>query len=74
MALSMGIRLLVSRQPAIQATRLLTLTLVGLSPTERASLHWTHIPDGRISRIRFEAAAEGLALFSPVRLPTSAEA
>jgi len=57
MALSMGIRLLVSRQPAIQATRLLTLALVGLSPTERASLSWTHIPDGRISRIRFEAAA-----------------
>ena len=41
-ALSMGFRLLVSRQPAIQATGPLALTLVGLTPTENASLRWTH--------------------------------
>ena len=41
-ALSMGFRLLVSRQPAIQATRFLALALVGLTPTENASLRWTH--------------------------------
>lgn len=42
-ALSMGFRLLVSRQPATQATGLLALTLVGLTPTENASLRWTHL-------------------------------
>jgi hypothetical protein len=41
-ALSMGFRLLVSREPAIQATGLLVVTLVGLTPTENASLRWTH--------------------------------
>jgi hypothetical protein len=42
MALSMGFRLSVSIQPAILATRPLTLASVGLSPTERVSLTWTH--------------------------------
>src|ERR1700722_14431836 len=40
----MGFRSLVSLLPAIQATRLLAFALVGLSPTERASLRWTHHP------------------------------
>src|SRR6202011_1283392 len=42
MTLSMGFRSLVSLLPAIQATRLLALASAGLSPAERASLHWTH--------------------------------
>ena len=41
--LPMGFGVLVSRHPAIHATRLLTLASVGLpTPTERASLFWTH--------------------------------
>jgi hypothetical protein len=39
---SIGFRNSVSLLPAIQATRLLTLASVGLSPTEYASLCWTH--------------------------------
>jgi Metallo-beta-lactamase superfamily len=39
---SIGSRNSVSLLPAIQATRLLTLASVGLSPTEHASLRWTH--------------------------------
>ena len=42
MALSMGFRILVSRHPTIQATGRLAITPVGLTPTERASLRWTH--------------------------------
>ena len=42
MALSMGFRSSVSLLPAIQATGLLTLAPVGLTPTENASLRWTH--------------------------------
>jgi len=42
MALSMGFRASVSLIPAIQATRLLTFTLAGLTPAEHVSLHWTH--------------------------------
>ncbi|MFC1876618.1 hypothetical protein ACFL2E_05015 [Thermodesulfobacteriota bacterium] len=42
-ALSMGFRQSVSLIPAIQATRLLIVTLAGLSPAEHASLSWTHI-------------------------------
>ncbi len=42
MALSMGFRPWVSRRPAIQATGFLTFTQVGLSPTDDASLCWTH--------------------------------
>ena len=42
MTLSMGFRLSVSLKPAIQTTGLLDLTLVGLNPTENASLRWTH--------------------------------
>ena len=42
MALSIGFKNSVSLLPAIQATGPLTLTPVGLSPTEHASLCWTH--------------------------------
>src|SRR5262249_57805042 len=38
----MGFRSLISRLPAISATRRLAFALVGLSPTERVSLRWTH--------------------------------
>ena len=42
MALSIGFTSFVSSTRAIQATGLLTLTPVGLTPTENASLCWTH--------------------------------
>ena len=41
MASSIGYRSSVSFPPAIQATGLLTITPMGLSPTEHASLRWT---------------------------------
>ena len=41
MALSIGIRVSVSLRSAIQATRLLTVASVGLSPTEHTNLNWT---------------------------------
>ena len=51
--LSPGFRMLVSRYPAIQATRLLTLTPAGLSPpAEHASLRWTHNRTCALPRIR----------------------
>ena len=42
MALSVGFTRFVSSTSATQATGLLTLTPVGLPPTEHASLRWTH--------------------------------
>lgn len=42
MALSIGSRDSVPFLLTIQATELLTFTLVGLTPTEYASLRWTH--------------------------------
>jgi hypothetical protein len=42
MALSIGFTCFVSSTRAIQATGLLTLAQVGLTPTEHASLRWTH--------------------------------
>ena len=42
MALSIGFIRFVSSTDAIQATGLLTLAPVGLTPTEHASLRWTH--------------------------------
>jgi hypothetical protein len=41
-AWSMGFRVLVSRHPAIPVTGLLAFAPVGLTPTERVILHWTH--------------------------------
>ena len=40
--LSIGFRILVSRDPAIQTTGLLTFTPAGLTPADHASLTWTH--------------------------------
>ena len=49
MALSVGFIRFVSSTDATQATRLLTLALVGLAPTEHVSLRWTHsLPKARI--------------------------
>ena len=42
MALSIGFRVSVSLNPAIQATGLLASTPAGLTPAEHASLRWTH--------------------------------
>ena len=42
MALSVGFIRFVSSTDATQATELLTLALVGLTPTEHVSLTWTH--------------------------------
>ena len=42
MALSIGFTSFVSSTRAIQATGLLTLAPVGLTPTEHTSLRWTH--------------------------------
>ena len=42
MALSVGFRNSLSFLPATQATRLLTIASVGLTPTDHASLCWTH--------------------------------
>jgi hypothetical protein len=58
MALSIGFRDSVSLLLTIQATGVLTFTLVGLLPTEHASLGWTHLhaglsrrtPSGRLIR------------------------
>src|SRR5215472_2331325 len=44
MALSIGIRNSISLLPAIQATRPLTITLVGLSPTEHTSFFLDTLP------------------------------
>ena len=44
--LSIGLRVLVSRHPAIQTPGLLTLAPAGLSPAEHASLRWTHNQTG----------------------------
>jgi hypothetical protein len=47
MALSIGFKKSVSLLPAIHATGPLTLTPVGLSPTEHVRLVWTHSLPGR---------------------------
>jgi hypothetical protein len=50
-ALSIGFIRFVSSTDAIHATGLLTLTPVGLTPTEQASLRWTHwVPKTRRNR------------------------
>src|SRR5215510_5725516 len=56
MASSIGSRDSVSFLLTIQATGLLTFTLVGLPPTEYASLRWTHLHAG-LSRRTTQAAS-----------------
>jgi hypothetical protein len=50
MALSIGFRSSISFLSAIPASGLLTITPVGLPPTEHASLRWTH-PSAQKSKI-----------------------
>jgi len=65
-ALSMGFRLLVSRKPAIQATGLLATTLVGLVPTENASLRWTHNDNSfYLNRVRAKSLTLCFHIFTP---------
>ena len=54
MALSIGIRNSISLLSAIQATRPLTITLAGLSPTEHTSFFLDTLPDGGVSPVRLE--------------------
>ena len=60
--LSMGFRESVSLLPAIQATRLLTPPLAGLSPAEHASLCWTHNRTCGFHRLRLSAYRSVLVL------------
>lgn len=55
MALSIGVRSSISLLSAIQATRPLTITLVGLSPTEHTSFFLDTPPYGGFSRYGFKA-------------------
>src|SRR5215831_18817019 len=55
MALSIGIRNSISLLSAIQATRPLTITLVGLSPTEHTSFSWTRFRTAGFPRYGFKA-------------------
>jgi len=54
MALSIGIRNSISLLSAIQATRPLTITLVGLSPTEHTSFSWTRFRTVSFPAVRLE--------------------
>ena len=63
-ALSVGFTRFVSSTDATQATGLLTPTPVGLTPTEHASLTWTHcVPKTRswLPRIRFLSRHDNLS-------------
>jgi hypothetical protein len=55
MALSVGFIRFVSFANATQATGALTLAPVGLTPTERASLGWTHNRTCDFHRIRLSS-------------------
>jgi hypothetical protein len=55
MALSIGIRNSISLLSAIQATRPLTITLVGLSPTEHTSFSWTRSRTAGFPQYGFKA-------------------
>ncbi len=56
MAWSVGFRNSVSFLPATQATRRLTLASVGLCPTERASLRWTHFRTAGFPQYGYKAS------------------
>src|SRR5712692_194187 len=65
MALSVGFIRFVSSTDATQATRLLTLALVGLAPTEHASLRWTHsLPKEFCQRAWLRITTEALPALS----------
>ena len=61
MALSIGIRNSISLLSAIQATRPLTITLVGLSPTEHTSFSWTRSRTVGFPQYGFKAGVSGWA-------------
>lgn len=69
--LSIGFRILVSRDPAIQTTGLLTFTPAGLPPAEHASLRWTHNRTCRLpasgSRTKLHAFTHGTSCPSAVK-------
>ena len=69
MALSIGFRDSVSLLFAIQATRLLTLASVGLSPTEHSSLSWTHFRTAGFPQYGFKAGVSGGAFPAARGLP-----
>ncbi len=54
-ALSIDFISFVSSANAIQATGLLTLTVVGLTPTEHASLTWTYCQRRMVSGVTSDA-------------------
>jgi hypothetical protein len=66
MASSIGFRDSVSFLPTIQATGFLTVALVGLPPTEYASLRWTHLHAGLSRRTPCPSAAKILPGTAPV--------
>jgi len=61
MGLPMGFKVLVSRHPAIAATRLLTVASVGLPPTERVRLRWTHFRTVGFPQYGFKASLSARA-------------
>src|SRR5260370_37323537 len=61
MALSIGFGNSVSLLPAIQATRLLTCALVGLSPTEHTCFSWSRFRTAAFPRYGFKAGISGVA-------------
>jgi hypothetical protein len=67
MALSIGIRNSISLLSAIQATRPLTITLVGLSPTEHTSFSWTRFCTAGFPQNGFKAGLSEGAF--PARRP-----
>jgi len=66
----MGFRSSVSLLPAILATRLLALTLAGLTPAERTSLCWTHNRACNFHRTRLLGSATG-SWSQPSRFPVA---
>jgi hypothetical protein len=65
MALSIGIRNSISLLSAIQATRPLTITLVGLSPTEHTSFSWTRFRTVSFPQSGSKAGISDVAFLGP---------
>jgi hypothetical protein len=61
MALSIGFGNSVSLLPAIQATRLLTFALVGLSPTEHTCFSWSRFRTAGFPQYGFKAGVSDKA-------------
>ena len=69
-ALSIDFISFVSFTNAIQATGLLTLTLMGLTPTEHASLTWTYCQRRMVSGVTIEATS--VRALRPMAFPRTA--